>query len=150
MMTHQTRSGFGQSIAGGRDGLLRFALKLDAVATAATGILSLAASPVLDELLGTPLALLLPVGLFLLAYAGSVWIIGTRPRIDRTAAWGVVAANLPWVLASVAAVATGWLPLIGLGTAFVLVQVAAVALFADLQFLGLRRARPATGPGGAA
>ena len=55
-----------------------------------------------------------------------------------------VAANLLWVLGSVALVVTGW-PLTALGVAFVLAQGAAVFLFADLQFLGMRRSRPATG-----
>jgi hypothetical protein len=57
----------------------------------------------------------------------------------------VVAANLLWVLGSVALVVTGWWPLTALGVAFVLAQGAAVFLFADLQFLGMRRSRPATG-----
>jgi hypothetical protein len=58
----------------------------------------------------------------------------------------VVATNLVWVADSVALVATAWFPLTALGAAFVLAQAAAVFLFADLQFLGLRRARRAARP----
>ncbi|MDQ3222974.1 MAG: hypothetical protein M3Q75_05805 [Gemmatimonadota bacterium] len=54
----------------------------------------------------------------------------------------VVAINLVWVLGSVALVVAGRFPLTVLGLAFVLAQAAAVALFAALQFLGLRRSRP--------
>ncbi len=71
MTTQQARGGLGQPVGEGRDGLLRLALKLDALA-AAVGVLSTVAGPVLDDLLGDPLALLLPVGLFLLAYAAFV------------------------------------------------------------------------------
>lgn len=142
MTTHRTGSGLGASAGERRDGLLWLSLKLDAAASGALGVLALVAGAVLDGLLGTPLALLVPVGLFLVAFAASVWVVGTRPRIDRTAARSVVAVNLVWVLASIALVAAGPLPLTIIGVAFVLAQAAAVLLFADLQFLGLRRARP--------
>ena len=146
MTTHQTRAGLGASAGEQRDGLLRLSLKLDAAASGALGILTLVAGTVLDGLLGTPLALLVPVGLFLVAFAAFVWVVGTRPRINGTAAWSVVAVNLFWVLASIALVAAGPLPLTILGVAFVLAQAMAVFLFADLQFLGLRRARRAARP----
>ena len=96
-------------------------------------------------LLGTPTALLVPVGLFLVAFAAFVWVVGTRNRINSTAAWAVLASNALWVLASVVLLVAGWFPLTTLGVAFVLVQAAVVALFADLQFLGLRRSRPVAG-----
>ncbi len=147
MTKHQTRSGLDRSAGGGEHGgLLRLALKLDAVASGVLGALSLAAGTVLDDLLGLPLALLVPVGLFLLAYAAFVWIVGTRRQISRTAAWAAVAVNLIWVADSIALVLAGGFPLSAVGTAFVLAQAAAVFLFADLQFLGLRRARRGAPP----
>lgn len=45
--------------------------------------------------------------------------------------------NALWVVASVVVAAI--LPMTGLGVAFVLVQAAAVAVFAELQVVGLRR-----------
>src|SRR5918997_453104 len=114
------RQGRGRPVGEENGGLLRLALKLDAAASGASGALLVAAGSVLDDLLGLPLALLLPVGLFLLAYAAFVWVAD-----------------------SVALVATAWFPLTALGAAFVLAQAAAVFLFANLQFLGLRRARRA-------
>lgn len=146
MTTHQTRSGLRGSVGEERDGLLRLALKLDAVASGALGALSLIAGTVLDDLLGIPLALLVPVGLFLLAYAAFIWVVGTRRRINTTAAWVVISLNLVWVAYSVVVVLVGPFPLTDSGVAFVLAQAAAVFLFADLQFLGLRRAQRATRP----
>ena len=146
MTTHQTQHGLRSPAGEDPNGLLRLALKLDAVASGALGTLLLVTATVLDDLLGIPLALLVPVGLFLLAYAAFVWIVGTRRRINRTAAWTVVALNLVWVADSVVVVLAGPFPLTGLGVIFILAQAVAVLLFADLQFLGLRRARRAARP----
>lgn len=150
MTTHQTHP---NRIAGrNRDGFARLALKLDAAASGAVGVMMLLAAGVVigDErpfvnLLGTPVALLASSGLFLVAFAAFVWISGSRGRVGGAATRTVVVINALWVLASVAVVAAGLFSLTALGVSFVLVQAAAVALFAVLQFLGLRRSRAATG-----
>ena len=139
MTTHQTRAGLGRLVGEDRDGPLRLSLKLDAAASGALGALSLAGGAVLDDLLGIPLALLAPAGIFLLAYAAFVWTCGNRRPINRTAAWAVVVVNLFWATDSVALVLTGWFPLTALGVAFVLAQAAAVVLFAAAQIYGLRK-----------
>lgn len=152
MATHQTHSGLGRSIEESRDGFLRLALKLDAVATGAVGALVLlAAGTVVGNqrpfvlLLGTPLTLLVPVGLFLIAFAAFVWIVGSRRRVGGPGPWAAVVINVAYAVGCVVVVAAGWFPLSALGVAFVLAQAVAVALFAALQFAGLRRSRPATG-----
>ena len=145
MMTNHVESSLSAAAGRDRDRLLRLSLELDAVASGGLGVVLAAAGAVLDGLLGIPAAVLVPVGGFLVAYAASLWLIGSRPRVRRPAVWVVVVGNLVWVAASVAAVAAGWWSPTGMGTAFVLAQAAAVALFAGLQFTGLRRARPATG-----
>ena len=126
-----------------RSGLLRFGLKLDAVVSGAVGLLLLAGGAALAEPLGIPASLLWPVGLFFVGYAVTVWVIGTRQAINRPAAWAIVGLNLLWVVDSVALVVLGGFPLTMLGVAFVLAQAVAVLVFAELQYLGLRRARPA-------
>ena len=60
MTTHQTRSEEGRAVDEDRSCLLCLVLKLDAVTSGALGALSLAASPALDDLLGTPFALAVP------------------------------------------------------------------------------------------
>jgi hypothetical protein len=77
---------------------------------------------------------------FLVAYAAALWYIGSRPQVSRPAVWVVVVGNLGWVAASVVAAAAGWWSPTALGTVVLLAQAAAVALFAELQFTGLRRA----------
>ena len=125
--------------AGDQGRLLRRSLLLDAVASGAMGVLLAAGGALLDDPLGIPAAVLVPVGGFLLAYAAGLWLLGSRPRPSRPAVRMVVAGNLLWVVAVVA----GWWSPTGAGTAFLLLQAAAVAVFAELQVTGLRRARSA-------
>jgi len=122
-----------------RPRLLRLALRLDAVASGALGLLALAAAPLLDALLGVPSALLYPVGAGLLDWAAGLELAAARPAVSRAVVRSVIALNALWVAASAAAALTGWLPLTALGTAFVAAQAVAVAGLADLQLVGLRR-----------
>jgi hypothetical protein len=126
-----------------RDRFLRGAVNLDAVASGGLGVLLAAGGAVLDGPLGIPASVLVPVGVFLVAYAASLWFIGSRPQVNRPAVAVVAAGNLVWVAASVAAAVADWWSPTTLGTAVVLAQAAAVALFAGLQLSGLRRARSA-------
>lgn len=139
MTTNQTRSSAVRTADAESDGLLRLVLKLDAIATGAVGILSLVAGPALDGLLGIPTSLLMPVGLFLIVYAAAIWVVATRPRVSRPVAWTAVAINVVYAVDAIVAVVSGWFALTVLGTAFVLLQAAAVALFAAAQFYALRR-----------
>lgn len=118
--------------------LLRLVLRVDAAASGALGLAGLAAAPLLSGLLGPPVPVLVGTGAFLAVFAGGLLVLASRPEIPRPAALTVVVGNAAWVLGSVAAV-LGWEALTGLGVAVVLAQAAAVAVFADLQWLGLRR-----------
>ena len=116
---------------------LRGVLRLDSVATAAVGVLAVAGAVALDDLLGLPAAVLIPVGLFLLAYAAGVWAVAARPRVSRGAATAVAVLNVAWVVASVVTAALGDLTALGVGV--VLAQAVAVAGFAALQLVAVRR-----------
>ena len=122
---------------GGR--LLRLALRLDAAASGTLGVLALAAAPVLDDRLGIGTGVLRGSGAFLLAYAAGLLALAALRSLPRPLALTVVVGNVGWALA------TAYLGLVvhdlpGLGTAVVLGQAVAVLGFADLQWLGLRRA----------
>lgn len=143
VMTHPA----GQTTVRGidRTGLLRLALKLDALVSGTGAALILAsmvvASQAVTELVGMPSGLLWGLGLFFAAYATGVWLVGAPSAINRTAAWTVVGLNLLWTVDSVALVVLGWLPLTTLGAALVVAQAVAVLLLAELEWLGLRRSR---------
>ena len=125
--------------ADARRGLV-LALRADAAITGAFGLLLAAASPLLDGWLGIDAVLLLALGVALVGYALVLeFVVARRPT--PALVWDVIALNTLWVVASVVAVVTDVLTPTTLGTVFVLLQAAAVALIADLQFLALRRER---------
>jgi hypothetical protein len=118
---------------------LRFALLGDAAASGATGLLMAAAAGPLSGVLGLPKPLLLGVGLVLLPYAAFVGWLGLKPQVPTALVWAVIVANAVWALDSLLLLLSGWVQPTGLGMAFVIAQAVVVALFAELQFVGLRR-----------
>ena len=121
---------------------LRKALMLDAVATGATAVLLIAGAGLLDGLLGLPVALMREAGLILVPFVAFVAWVGTREEVARGAVWTIIAANAVWVAASIGVLVGGWVAPTALGYAFVIAQAAVVALFAELQYAGLKRPQP--------
>src|SRR5215204_1945543 len=119
---------------------LRYALVGDALASGATGLLLVLGAGALTGLLGLPEALMRAAGLILLPYAAVVAFLGTRATMSRRAVWAVIAVNGVWVADSLILLASGWVSPTGLGYAFVLAQALAVLVFAEAQYLELRRA----------
>ncbi len=119
--------------------LLRSALRLDAVASAAVGLLTCLLARPLDEVIGAPPAWVLGIGLFMLAYGVIIGLLSARPRLARGAVWFIVIGNTLWALESVLLTFSGWITPGTLGVALLLTQAAVVALFAELQFIGMRR-----------
>jgi hypothetical protein len=114
-------------------------IRIDAAMSAASGLLLAAASPALDGPLGAPIAFLVPLGAFLLAYAAALAGLA-RAGAPSTGVKAVIAGNALWVVASVVAVLTDVLTLTTAGTVIAIVQAAAVALVADMQLVALRAA----------
>jgi hypothetical protein len=119
--------------------LLRYALLADAIASGATGLLLLAGAGLLEGFLNIPVALSREAGLVLIPYVAFVAYIGTRENIARGAVWAIILANAVWALASIALLASGWIAPNLLGVIFIALQAAVVAVFGELQFVGLRR-----------
>lgn len=119
---------------------LRNVLFADAASCLATGVLQLAFTEALARLLNLPAPLLTGTGVFLLVYAAAVALVATREPLPRPVVWLLVAGNLGWALGCIALLAGGALAPTGLGMAWVLAQAATVAVLAELQWTGLRRA----------
>jgi hypothetical protein len=119
-------------------GLLRTALRLDAVVTGANGAGYLLGATLLDGPLGLSPGLLRGVGAFLLVYAAAVWVVASRRPISGAAVEAVIGANVVWAAGSIA-VAVGVDSLTGLGAGWLVLQAAVVAGFAAVQIVGLRR-----------
>jgi hypothetical protein len=114
------------------DSLLRFAIKLDAIASRGLGVLGLALGAAVGAELGLPVPFVLGLGAFLVAFGVGVYLIGSRPVINRTLVGVLVLGNLLWVVDSVL-IAEGFFfsAITTLGTVVVLAQALAVAGFVN-------------------
>jgi hypothetical protein len=120
--------------------MLRIALRLDAAVTGANAVAYLALAGPLGDLFGVPASALRAIGAFLAVFAVAVWMTARPAVISRTAAGTIAVANLAWAVGSVVAlVLDAWSPET-VGAVWIALQAAVVALLADLQLLGLRRA----------
>ena len=118
---------------------LRRALLADAVFSGVSAAgLSLGAS-VLAPFFNLPEALLRETGLFLIAYAGLVGWLGTRQAAPRTLVLMVIAGNAAWTLGSIALLFSGAVSPNFLGEIVVVAQAIATGVFAELQYVGLRK-----------
>lgn len=118
---------------------LRRILLVDALASAATGLLMALGAPLLAPVLGLPLMLLREAGLILLPFAAFVAFVATRKEIPRRSAWAVVVVNALWVIDSAILLLSGWVAPTVYGQVFVVAQALVVAVFAELQFFALRK-----------
>jgi len=122
---------------------LRRALLADAVFSGVSAVgLTLGAS-VLAPLLNLPEALLLETGLFLVAYTVLVGWLGTRPSVPKPLVMIVVAGNAAWTVASIALLFSGAVSPNLLGEIVVVAQAIATGVFAELQYIGLRKSEGA-------
>lgn len=121
--------------------LLRLALRLDAAVSGANGAAYLLAAPLLQDVLGLPAGALRAVGCALLVFAAAIWLLASRPTLSARAAAVVVAANLLWVVDSLAVAVAGWGSPTTAGTAWIVLQAAVVGGFAGLQWRALRGGR---------
>lgn len=124
--------------------LLRLALMVDAVGSAASGLLMVGGAGPLPDLLGLPRELLIYAGVFCVGYAAFVGFVATRDRLPYRLMPAIIVGNFAWAAASLALIEFGWLVPTALGTAFVAGQALAVFGFGLAQYFGLRQARMAT------
>jgi glucose uptake protein GlcU len=120
------------------ESFLRRFLLADAVISGMSGVIMLGGAGALDQLLGFPASLFRAAGIVLLPFAGLVLYWGTREDILRARVWTVIVLNLVWVAGSVGLLVAGPIEPNAFGMAFVIVQAVVVAVFAELQYSGLR------------
>ncbi|MGS2646320.1 hypothetical protein [Streptosporangium sp. H16] len=123
-----------------RTPLLTRVLWTDALLTGGFALgLAVAAAPLAD-LLALPEPLLRWAGIGLLPFTAFVAYLAGRPVPPRGGVWTLIAVNALWAVDSVLLLFTGWVDPNPLGVAFVLAQALLVGAFAELQYVGLRRA----------
>jgi hypothetical protein len=119
--------------------LLRRALLADAIFSGTSAVVLTLGAGALASLLNLPDALLRETGLFLILYAALVGWLGTRQAMPKTLAAIVVAGNAAWTLASFALLFSALVAPNVLGEIMVAAQAIATGVFAELQYMGLRR-----------
>lgn len=119
--------------------LLSRALLADAIFSGVSAVGLTLGAGVLAPFLNLPEALLRETGLFLVAYTALVGWLGTRQSVLRPLVLLVVAGNAAWTLASIALLFSGAVNPNLLGEIVVVAQAIATGVFAELQYIGLRR-----------
>ncbi|WP_276030763.1 hypothetical protein [Mycolicibacterium komossense] len=120
------------------DSLLRFAMRLDATLTGLGGLVIAAAAGPVSSVTGLTSMHAYVLGAAFVLYGAVVYLLAARPAL-RTVGIGVIVANIVCTLASVAVVIAGVFPLTATGVAVMLGCAAYTAVFAELQYLGVRR-----------
>ena len=115
------------------------ALLADAVFSGVSAIGLTVLAGVLASFLNLPEVLLRETGLLLIAYTALVGWLGTRQSVLKALVLFVVAGNAAWTLASIALLFSGAVNPNLLGEIVVVAQAIATGLFAELQYIGLRK-----------
>jgi hypothetical protein len=118
---------------------LRRALLADAIFSGLSAVVMTLDAGALAGFLNLPEALLPETGLFLIVYTMLVGWLGTRPSVPKALVMIVVAGNAAWTLASLVLLLSGAVSPNLLGEIVVVAQAIATGLFAELQYIGLRR-----------
>jgi len=118
---------------------LRRALLADAVFSGISALGLTFGAAAFASLFHLPEALLRETGLFLIAYAALVGWLASRSAVPKALVVLVVAGNAAWTLASIALLFSGAVSPNLPGELMVVAQAIATGMFAELQYIGLRR-----------
>jgi hypothetical protein len=118
---------------------LRRALLADAIFSGIAAVLLTLDATALAPLLELPKVLLRETGLFLIAYTALVGWLAARARVPKALVVLVIAGNAAWTIGSIALLFSGTVTPNLFGEAFVVAQAIATGVFAELQYIGLRR-----------
>ncbi len=118
---------------------LRRALIADAIFSGIAALGFAFGAGVFATLFNLPEALLRETGLFLIAYAAFVGWLGSRQTMMRALVLIVIVGNAAWTLGSIALLFSGSVSPNLLGMVMIVAQAIATGVFAELQFIGLRK-----------
>src|SRR5215470_18553036 len=118
---------------------LRRALLADAIFSGIAAVALTADAGTLAPLLNLPEALLRETGLFLIAYTALVGWLASRSTVAKVLVLIVIVGNAAWTLGSIALLFSGAVSPNLLGQVFIVAQAIATGVFAELQFIGLRK-----------
>ena len=119
---------------------LRYVMLADSITCIACGLLLSAGGAFLQSIVNLPLELMLYAGLSLLPFAGLLIYVATRKSISKTVVWLIIGLNLLWTIDGFLLLNSGYVAPTIFGYIFVAFQAVGVAVFAALEFFGLRQA----------
>ena len=122
---------------------LRWTLLADAATCVATGLLMMLGSGQLEQFLGLPAGLLRYAGVSLLPFAAFLVYLAKRENLSTQGVWTAIVLNTIWTAASLLPLMTGLVAPTELGYTFVIAQALGVAVFAGLEYFGLRKSATA-------
>lgn len=120
---------------------LRRALAADAIVSGAAGALLLFGAGLLAPVLELQRDILFAGGVIIAPFVALVAWLALQAQPPRAAVWAVIVMNALWVAASVGLLLSGIERPNMLGYGFVIAQAVAVGVFAELQYIGLKRMR---------
>jgi len=118
---------------------LRRALQIDAIFSGAAALMLVFGAGFFASLLNLPETFLRNAGLVLVAFTLGVGYLASRDMMSKAAVWAVIVINAIWTIDSIVLLASGWVSPNLLGQAFIVMQAIAVGVFAELEFIGLRK-----------
>lgn len=122
---------------------LRRALQIDALFSGVSALLLVFGASFLAPLTNLPEGFLRNTGLVLVVFVLGVGYLASRRVMPKGAVVAVIAINAVWTIGSIALLVSGWLSPNLLGQLFIVMQAIAVGVFAELEFIGLRRSADA-------
>ena len=124
-----------------KDNFLRRALQANALFSLVTGAAFVVASGSIARFIGAdiPGTLVFVVGLGLLPFGYMVYRLTAQTAVSSKAARTVTIMDISWVIGSILLLAIAWSLFTAAGRWFIGLQAEAVATFALLQMIGLRR-----------
>lgn len=118
---------------------LRRVLAADAIVSGAAGALLLFGAGAVGTLTDLQPDILFAGGIVLVPFVALVTWLALQHTPPRAAVWAVIAMNALWVAASAGLLLSGIERPNMLGYGFVIAQAVAVGVFAELQYIGLKR-----------
>jgi hypothetical protein len=120
------------------DSLLRLAMRADAILTGLAGVAGIPLAAWLAEVSGTTTATEYAMSAFFIVYGVVVFGLAALPSVRRPGI-AVIIANLLYTVAAVAVVLADVWPLTTTGVVLTLASGVYTAVFAELQYQGVRR-----------
>ena len=119
---------------------IRNVLKANALFSALSGLLCVLASTQVAAFLGIGEPTVITVlGVLLLIFAADLSFLATRRHISPKFVRAVMVADILWVVGSAVLLLTGWVPFSVGGKWIVGLAAVVVAVFAELEYIGLKR-----------